>query len=133
MKEKFHDFFPSELAPIEEQECTISKRFPAFRAKAIDETQAAALRKAATKTEWIKGNPVKEIDAEANMLSLILACVTFPDFQDAALQEAWSVMGAEALLKKMLLPGEYALLSDWIAKMNGFDESFQEVVERAKN
>ncbi len=133
MKEKFHDFFPDKIAPPEEQERLISKRFPAFKARAIDETQAATLRKAATKIEWVKGNPVKEIDAEANMLALILACVTFPDLQDASLQEAWGVIGAEALLKKMLLPGEYALLSDWIAQMNGFDQSFQDLVDQAKN
>lgn len=133
MSNTFRDFFPDRISQAQEEERIISERLPAFRAKAIDETQAALLRRSATKTQWIKGNPVKEIDAEGNMLALIVACVTFPDLQDANLQEAWSVMGAEALVKKMLLPGEYALLSDWIAEINGFHDDLQSLVDQAKN
>lgn len=133
MANTFRDFFPDKSALPGEEERVISKRLPPFKARPIDETQASAIRKSATKTQMIKGTPVKEIDAEANMLSLIAACVSYPDLQDAALQEAWGVMGAEGLIKKMLLPGEYAALSDWIAELCGFNESLQELVEQAKN
>lgn len=133
MNQTFRDFFPDRILQAQEEERLISERLPAFRAKAIDETQAAILRRSATKTQWVKGNPIKEIDVEANMLSLIAACVTFPDLQDTNLQEAWEVMGAEALIKKMLLPGEYAMLSDWIAEINGFHEDMQALVDKAKN
>ena len=42
-------------------------------------------------------------------------------------------MGAEALLAKMLLPGEYAAYLDQIQKICGYDESLGELEEEAKN
>lgn len=42
-------------------------------------------------------------------------------------------MGAEALLKKMLLPGEYAQYLQFIQTINGFDVGLEEAVEEAKN
>lgn len=133
MTKTLREFFPDNIHTREEEEKRISNRFPAFRARAIDEEQAASIRRSSTKTEWVKGIPVKEIDGEANMLSLIIASVTFPDLRNAELQEAWGTVGAEALLKKMLLPGEYAALSDWITQLNGFDQTLQELVDEAKN
>lgn len=133
MSSGFRDFFPDKIAMAQEEERMISPRLPAFRAIAVDEDEAARLRKAATRTQWVKGVSVKEVDAEANMLSLVIACVRYPDLHDAQLQSAWSVVGAEALLKKILLPGEYAELSDWVARLCGFDQSMQELVDTAKN
>lgn len=132
MSNSFRDFFPDKLAAIVEQEKRISTRLPAFRAKAIDEAQAAAIRKAKTQAQKINGNTVFQLDADANMLALSVACITYPDLQDAALQEAWGVRGAEDLLKKMLLPGEYLLLSDWIAELCGFDIQMEDLVDQAK-
>lgn len=42
-------------------------------------------------------------------------------------------MGAEALLKAMLTPGEYAEYLSKIQEINGFDTAFEDLVEDAKN
>ena len=52
---------------------------------------------------------------------------------DAELQNSYGVMGADALLKKMLKPGEYAAYLEKVQEINGFNETFDEKVEEAKN
>lgn len=52
---------------------------------------------------------------------------------DAELQNSYGVMGADALLKVMLTPGEYADYLTKIQEVNGFDISFDEKVDEAKN
>ena len=42
-------------------------------------------------------------------------------------------MGADALLKTMLSPGEYADYLSKIQEVNGFDVTLQDEVEEAKN
>lgn len=116
-----------------EEERLISSRLPAFRVKAVDEEAGARIRAAATVTAMIKGMAVKEIDAEKNMLGLVVACVTQPDLHDAELQNAWGVVGAESLVQKMLLPGEYAELSALVAEVCGFDRDMDALVDQAKN
>ncbi len=133
MAKSLRDFFPDRVSNAVTMERVISPRFPAFRAHAIDEESAARIRASATTTKIVKGCPVREIDGEANMLGLICACLAFPDLQDAELQGAWGVMGAESLLQKMLLPGEYAELSAFVAELCGFDYDMESLVGEAKN
>lgn len=133
MAKTLREFFPDRISNTTSMERVISPRFPAFRAHAVDEESAARIRAAATSTRIVKGSPVREIDGEANMLGLICACVDFPDLQDAELQAAWGVMGAEALVRKMLLPGEYAELSNFVAELCGFDRDMESLVGEAKN
>ena len=42
-------------------------------------------------------------------------------------------MGADILLKTMLTPGEYADYLTKIQEINGFEVSFEEAVDEAKN
>lgn len=49
-------------------------------------------------------------DSESYVGRLCAACVSFPNLNDTALQASYGVMGADRLLREMLLPGEYALL-----------------------
>lgn len=79
-----------------------------------------------------KGNVNIEFDQESYMGKLITNCVKFPDLKNSELQDNYGVMGAEKLIKVMLLPGEYADLSQMVQKINGF-KLFGEEVEEAKN
>ncbi len=72
-------------------------------------------------------------DAESYVGRLCAACVSYPNLNDAALQESYGVMGSERLLREMLLPGEYAALIKKVKEINGFDKSFDELVKEAKN
>ena len=64
---------------------------------------------------------------------LATECIVYPDLRNAELQNSYQVMGAGALLKKMLKPGELQDLYVKIQEVNGFDETFEEKVDRAKN
>lgn len=52
---------------------------------------------------------------------------------DAQLQDSYHVMGADALLKKMLMPGEYNEYLLKVQEINGFDVANDDLVAEAKN
>ena len=52
---------------------------------------------------------------------------------DAKLQNSYDVMGADSLLKKMLLPGEYANYLSKVQEICGFDQNINDMVQQAKN
>ena len=47
--------------------------------------------------------------------------MVFPDLKDAALQNSYGVVGAERLLAKLLLAGEYDRLRMAVEEINGGD------------
>lgn len=70
-------------------------------------------------------------DADSYAARLIVASVVYPDLKDTELQQSYGVVGADALLREMLLPGEYARLAQKVQEINGFDVA--ELVDRVKN
>ncbi len=122
----------------------VSKRFIdeetkepiAWDLKCIDSQIDEDLRKTCTKRLEIpgkKGQFTKDVDYDKYVGLLAVECVVFPNLNDAKLQDSYHVMGADALLKKMLKPGEYADLLAKVQEINGFNESFEDKVEQAKN
>ena len=81
----------------------------------------------ATKTTEITINQTQYAD------ELMCKCITYPNLDDAALQDHYNAVGAADLLKKMLKPGEYADLLRAVQEANGFDVGMDEKVTRAKN
>jgi len=80
-----------------------------------------------------KGLYTNETDVSLYLGKLAAAATVFPDLKSSVLQDSYGVMGEDALLKTMLTPGEYA---DYLAKVQeicGFDRSFSELVDDAKN
>lgn len=95
-----------------------------------------ALRKSCTKRVQVPGKRgayIPETDFEKYLGTLAAKCVVFPNLNDAELQNSYGVMGADALLKTMLLPGEYQELLKKVQEVNGFDVPLDELVEEAKN
>ena len=74
-----------------------------------------------------------DLDTNTYLARLAIACTSFPDLNDKELQDSYDVMGAEDLLNKMLLPGEFTDYMDAVQEINGFDFSMDDVVEEAKN
>ncbi|MCJ0199628.1 phage portal protein, partial [Clostridioides difficile] len=64
---------------------------------------------------------------------LCVASTVFPDLKDAELQNSYGVMGEAQLLKTMLTAGEYVNYTVKVNEVNGFDTSFEDKVEEAKN
>ncbi|KAE9633715.1 phage portal protein [Defluviitalea raffinosedens] len=126
----------------EEIEFIASKRFVQdgkpipWRIKPISSDMDEELRKSCTRKVPVPGKKnvfIPETDYQRYLCKLAVACTVFPDLNDKELQDSYGVMGAEALLKRMLLPGE---LTDYIAKIqeiNGFDLDMQDLVDDVKN
>ena len=119
-----------------------SKRFavkgkPAeWELKAIDSDLDEVIRKECTKRVPIpgkRGQYNQETDTDKYIGKLCVACTVFPNLNDAELQDSYGVKSADALLKKMLLPGEYTEYKAKVMEVNGYDMSMEELVDEAKN
>lgn len=65
---------------------------------------------------------------------MIVASVVVPDLYDAKLQDSYDVKTPEDLLMAMVDdPGEYNDLAAYVQKFQGFNVSFNDKVEEAKN
>ena len=75
-----------------------------------------------------------KLNASLYLRKLIAASVVYPDLYDAELQDSYGVCTPEELLYAMVDdPGEYNDLAAFVQKLNGFDVSFDDKVEEAKN
>lgn len=102
----------------------------------IDCDKDEALRKACTKQIKVMGKSNQyrsELDTNAYIAQLCAHSIVFPDLNNKELQDSYGVMGAPALLKKMLTPGEFADLAGKVSEVNGFDTGLGELVDEAKN
>lgn len=79
------------------------------------------------------GRVTREINADEYVAKMITASVVYPNLKDAELQKSYGVIGAEALARKMLLPGEYAALAEKIQRMNGFNIDINDEIDEIKN
>ena len=80
-----------------------------------------------------RGNVSMETDTD-KMLGLMAAMSTvYPDLKNAELQNSYGVMGEVELLEAMLSAGELLAYQQEINRINGFDVSFDDKVEEAKN
>jgi hypothetical protein len=80
-------------------------------------------------------NGVNQIETDADLYTtkLIAACIVDPNLKSAELQKAKSVIGEDALINALFLPGEIKRLLEEILKHNGFLDSVDDLVEEAKN
>ena len=104
--------------------------------KAIDSDTDEAIRKECTKRVPIagkRGQYNNETDTDKYIGKMCVACTVYPNLNDAELQDSYGVKGADALLKKMLLPGEYTEYKAKVMEVNGYDMSMEELVEKEKN
>ncbi len=104
--------------------------------KPIDSDLDEVLRKECTKKVPIpgkRGQYNQETDTDKYIGKMCVACTVYPNLNDAELQDAYGVKSADALLKKMLLPGEYTEYKAKVMEVNGYDMSMEELVDEAKN
>lgn len=65
---------------------------------------------------------------------LITASIVVPDLYDAELQDSYGVKTPEDLILAMVDdPGEYSDLVAYVQQLHGFDVSFEDKVDEAKN
>ena len=143
----FAMFMTAGLDADEIVEYVASKRFKdkdgnpqAWKIKAIDSDLDEAIKKECTKRVPVVGTNgrrtgqyTQETDTDKYIGKLCVACTVFPNLNDSELQDFYKVKGADALLKKMLKPGEYTEYKAKIMEINGYDMSMEELVDEAKN
>lgn len=75
-----------------------------------------------------------KVQSSKYMKKMVVASVVMPDLYDKELQDSYGVMEPEDLLLAMVDdPGEYNDLLAFVQKFQGFDVSFHDKVEEAKN
>ena len=138
----FSIFMAGNAAGSETVKYVASKRFAVkgvpveWEIKAISSDLDEAIRKDCTKRVPIpgkRGQFNQETDTDKYIGRMCVACTVYPDLNNAELQDSYGVMGADALLKKMLLPGEYTEYKAKVMEVNGYDMSMEELVDEAKN
>ena len=107
-----------------------------WKLQAVDSDLDEAIRKDCTKKVPIvgkRGQYNQETDTDKYIGRLCVASTVYPDLNNAELQDSYGVKSGEALLKKMLKPGEYAEYKAKVMEVNGYDVSMEEMVDEAKN
>lgn len=100
----------------------------------ISTQQDKRLRLNNTKIKKVKGVEVSSLDSDMYLAQLAVASISFPDLNDADLQDSYGVQDAVELLQAMVdSPGEYAALINTISEYNGFSASLDDKIEEAKN
>lgn len=134
-------FFRENAIKTEEVKFVVSKRFLdkkkepiEWTIKPISSQRDEELRKQATNRVKNKTGQIQtELDTNKYIGLLAVACTVYPNLNDANLQNSYNVMGADELLKNMLLPGEYANYLSKIQEICGFDQNVNDMVQQAKN
>ena len=138
----FAAFMAGNASKDENVKYVASKRFTVkgkpveWEIRAIDSDMDEAIRKECTKRVPIvgkRGQYNQETDTDKYVGRMCVACTVYPDLNDAELQDSWGVKSADALLKRMLLPGEYTEYKAKVMEVNGYDMSMEELVDEAKN
>lgn len=138
----FSVFMAGNAVQDEVVEYVASKRFVvdgepvAWKIKSIDSDLDEAIRKECTKRVPVagkRGQFNQETDTDRYIARMCVACTVYPDLNEAELQDSYGVKGADALLKKMLKPGEYTEYKAKVMEINGYDMSMEELVDEAKN
>jgi len=104
--------------------------------RAITMQEDEDIRKECTRKVQIpgkKGQYTTEMDVDKYLGKLAVECTVFPNLKDESLQDNYGILGADNLLKVMLLPGEYASYLEKIQELCGFDIPMDEKVEEVKN
>lgn len=138
----FSAFMAQNVAKIPNKKIVISKRFKdengnpiEWEIRAIDSDENEDLQRRATVQQPVfgqRGAHTREMDRIKYGYLLAATSVVYPDLNNAELQDSYGVKTPEALLKKMLYPGEFAELMLQVNELSDF-ETLPEAVEEAKN
>ena len=106
-----------------------------FVVKSITEGENKALRKScqSSRIDPKTRRPMVHTDLDLYYNRLVVACCVEPNFKDAALQQRFGVLGAEALVDAALKPGQYLDLLYAVQEVNGFSVGGEDMRQAAKN
>lgn len=134
-------FFAQNVQAEVVEEFVVSERFKdekgkpiKWKLKTLTEQENEAIRKSATRySKGKNGARQQEINQEEYAAKLVVASIVYPDLQNTELQASYKVMGADNLIKSMLLSGEYANVLLKVQELNGFDQDVDQLADEVKN
>ena len=134
-------FFRENAVKTEEVKYVVSTRFVDKNKKPVEwilkpvssQTDEDLRRQSTIRTKNATGQYQTDLDVNKYIGLLAVACTVYPNLNDANLQNSYNVMGADSLLKTMLLPGEYANYLLKVQEICGFDQKIDNMIKQAKN
>ncbi|SFM21611.1 phage tail assembly chaperone [Pelosinus propionicus] len=134
-------FMKGKAKQLPEEEKVITKLFEdeegqpiPFKFKAITTTLIDKLKADCTTIKYIKGQRIESFDRDRFSCRIGIETTVFPDFKNAELLQSYNCIDPVDLAKTVLnLGGEY---TEWIqtcSRINGFDDTIEDVVKEAKN
>lgn len=135
-------FLAGNVEKRENKKIVVSNRFKdkdgkpvEWEIRSISAEEDEVIRKACTKKIPVVGKKnqfTQDFDANSYMAKLAAKAVVFPDLNNAELQNSYSVMGAEQLIKVMLYKDEFDYLTEQLVS-NTDTEDVNELIDEAKN
>lgn len=140
-KEDFSAFMAGAAIQVEPVEFAVSKRFKGKDGESIKwkivpfsaEVNDELIREHTKKVRLPNGDRKTSFDSARYGIACVVRAVTYPNLNDAALQDSYGVVSAEDLVKKMLLPGELDDLQNAVAQALGFENDIADDIQTAKN
>lgn len=127
----------NEMHPVTASLCDENGKPLDFEFRHITSAENENIRAACTKDVPVTGKPGMyrpKVDTSAYVKKLICASIVAPDMHDADLQDSYGVKTSEDLLMAMVDdPGEYQNLAAYVQQLQGFNISFEDKVNEAKN
>lgn len=129
---KENGFYPATKSLCDEKGNPLKWEF-----KHITSKENEDIREACTTEISVMGKPNmyrQKVKTGLYIQRMIAASVVVPDLYDSELQDSYGVKTPEDLLLAMVDdPGEYNDLVAFVQKFHGFDVSFKDKVDEAKN
>lgn len=130
--EKENGFYPATKSLCDENGNPLEWEFKHISSKENEE-----IRENCTVDVPVTGKPNMyrpKLKASLYIQRMIAASVVVPDLYDSELQDSYGVKTPEDLLMAMVDdPGEYSDLAAFVQKFLGFNVSFEDKVDEAKN
>lgn len=129
---KFTAFFKKNVKEAKDVKITLDRFSEPFIIKPLTDEQNEQIRKESMKTN--KKTGTTDFDNNKYLKDMVVESVIFPDLKDAELQKDWGVIGANNLIKKMLLAGEFMSLASAVQDAAGFDtDNIAKEIDEVKN
>lgn len=129
---KVNEKYAPTTSLLDDNGCPLEWEFRHITSKEND-----TLRESCTSEVQITGKPNlfrPKMDTAAYVAKMIVQSTVCPDLYDKELQDSYGVMTPEELLYAMVDdPGEYQDLVVWMQNFQGFNKSFANKVDEAKN
>ncbi|CUP26058.1 XkdN-like protein [Flavonifractor plautii] len=127
----------NEMHPVTKSLCDENGKPLEWEFRHISSKENETIRESCTIEVPVTGKPNMyrpKMKSSLYIQKMIIASVVMPDLYDAELQDSYGVKTPEDLLFAMVDdPGEYNELAAYVQKFQGFNVSFDEKVDEAKN